>query len=389
MSAVVDRVIGLLSSDADLDPPPRHRLAALVRSVDPLLGPAGVAEAVGQVEARLGGLGPLEPLLADPMVTDVMVNGDGAVWVERAGELGEVAVTIDAAEVRLLVERIVAPLGRRADPLHALVDGRLPDGSRVHVAVPPIAVDGPCITIRRFSVRPVPLASFGPPEVVAILRRAVIERRNVVVSGATGSGKTTLLNALAGEIGAGERVVTIEDAAELRLDARHVVRLEARPPSAEGTGEVTLRDLVRSALRMRPDRIVVGEVRGSECSELIAAMSTGHDGSMSTVHANSASDALLRLEALALVGGSALPLVAVQRLLAGSIHLVVHVGRSGGGARRIEEIVAIDRGGAPAALATGAPIPVRVLHRAEAARPAIDGSARSEGRDRGALGWQR
>lgn len=370
MTSAVDRVLGLLSEDADIDPPPRHRLAALVRAVDPLLGPGAVEAMVGQVEARLGGLGPLEPLLADPAVTDLMVNGSGAVWVERAGVLTETGVVVDGAEARLLVERIVAPLGRRADPLHALVDGRLPDGSRVHVVVPPIAVDGPCITIRRFTVRPVPLHAFGPPVVVDLLRRAVAERRNIVVSGATGSGKTTLLNALAGEIGRGERVVTVEDAAELRLAAAHVVRLEARPPSAEGTGEVTLRDLVRNALRMRPDRIVVGEVRGSECSELISAMSTGHDGSLSTVHANSAADALLRLEALALVGRSALPLVAVQRLLAGAIHLVVHVVRTDGGARAVQEIVAVDRAAAPAAIAAGQPIPVRTLHRTEPPRSA-------------------
>ena len=358
MSVVVERVLALLADDAELDPPPRHRVASLIRSVDPLLGPGAVDDAVVEVEARLHGLGPLEPLLADPAVTDVMVNGSGAVWVERAGELVATTLALGRREVELLVERIVAPLGRRADPLHALVDGRLPDGSRVHVVVPPIAVDGPCITIRRFSVRPVPLEAFGPPEVVSLLRGAVADRRNIVVTGATGSGKTTLLNALAGEIGDDERVVTVEDAAELRLGASHVVRLEARPPSADGTGEVTLRELVRNALRMRPDRIVVGEVRGPECMELITAMSTGHDGSLSTVHANSAADALVRLEALALIGGPTLPLPAVQRMLAGAVHLLVHVARTGGGGRTIVEVVALDAAAAPAALARGGALPV-------------------------------
>src|SRR5690606_32317729 len=221
-----------------------------------------------------------------------MVNGPGPVWVERDGVLQRTPTVVDEAGVMLLIERIVAPLGRRVDRSSPSVHARLPDGSRVHAIVPPLAVDGPCLTIRRFRLRDVTVEHFTTPDVASLLRWAVAARCNVLVSGGTGAGKTTLLNALAGCLPGGERIVTVEDAAELRLRTDHVVRLEARPPSSEGTGAVSIRDLVREALRMRPDRIIVGEVRGPEALDMVQAMNTGHEGSLSTCHANSPVDAL-------------------------------------------------------------------------------------------------
>jgi pilus assembly protein CpaF len=232
----------------------------------------------------------------------------------------------------------------RVDRSSPLVDARLRDGSRVNVVVPPLAIDGPCITIRRFGARPIPLEEVAPPGVAAFLRWAVRARGNVVVSGGTGAGKTTLLNALAGCIPAGERVVTIEDAAELRLPLEHVVRLEARPPNAEGAGEVRVRELVRNALRMRPDRIVVGEVRGSEALDMLQAMNTGHEGSLSTCHANSPADALRRIETMVVSGSGALPLAAVREQVAAAVDLVVQVARVDGGRRAVvavDEVVAL------------------------------------------------
>ncbi|MBX3285088.1 MAG: CpaF family protein, partial [Actinobacteria bacterium] len=274
-------------------------------------------------------------------VTDVLVNGPGPVWVDRRGSLRRADVVLDRPTIDLLVERILAPTGRRVDPASPVVDARLPDGSRVHVVVPPLAVDGPCVAIRRFSTRRVALDDVAPPAVVELLRWAVRARANVVVSGATGSGKTRLLNALAAHVPDGERIVTIEDAAELDLPAEHVVRLETRPGSVEGVAEVSCRDLVRSALRLRPDRIVVGEVRGGEALELVAAMNTGHDGSLTTVHANGAEDALRRLETLVLLAGVALPLPAVRDHLAAAVDLVVHIARTGGSARRVVEVAEV------------------------------------------------
>ena len=320
------------------------QLAALVRQEDPLRPTADVERTVEGVRARLAGLGPLEPLLADPEVTDVMVNGPGAVWVERAGRLAITGVLLDRPAVDLLVERIVGPIGRRADPSHPFVDGRLADGSRVHVVVPPLAVEGPCITIRRFGVRAVDLEVLSGPDHLELLRDAVRRRRNVVVSGATGSGKTTLLNALAALVDRGERIVTVEDAAELRLGTDHVVRLEARP-AMEGLAPVTIRDLVRNALRMRPDRIVVGEVRGPEAVDLLAAMNTGHDGSLTTVHANSALDALARLEVLVLMAGIGLPADAVRAHLRAAVDLVVHMRREPDGRRRVHHVHEVRRDG--------------------------------------------
>lgn len=316
-------------------------LTRMVREAVPLLPAAAVADVVARVRARVSGLGAIDPLLADPLVTDVLVNGPGPVWVDRGGRLQPTEVVLDRAAIDLLVERILAPIGRRVDPASPVVDARLADGSRVHVVVPPLAIDGPCVAIRRFGARPVVLGDVAPASVAALLVWAVRARANVVVSGATGSGKTTLLNALAAHVPGGERIVTIEDAAELRLAAEHVVRLETRPASVEGVAEVSCRDLVRSALRMRPDRIVVGEVRGGEALELVAAMNTGHDGSLSTVHANGCEDAMRRLETLVLLAGVALPLEAVRDHLAAAIDLVVHVARGRDGARGVVEVAEV------------------------------------------------
>ncbi len=349
MSTVEDQIHRALVRVAGGRLPGAEEIATLVRHADPLRPPEQVARSVEAILAQLDGLGVLEPLLRDAEVTDVMVNGPGAVWIERQGRLLETSVVLDRTQIDLLVERIVAPLGRRADPVHALVDGRLADGSRVHVVIPPLAVDGPCITIRRFSVRPIGLDALAAPPIASLLRWAVRSRCNVVVSGATGSGKTTLLNALAADVPTGERIITVEDAAELRLSAPHVVRLESRPAFSDAMGEVTIRDLVRNALRMRPDRLLVGEVRGPEALDLLTAMNTGHDGSLSTVHANGVADAIRRLETLVLMAGVGLPAAAVREQLGSAIDLVAHLERSPDGVRRVVEVAEIDldEGGHP------------------------------------------
>lgn len=313
----------------------RHALA-----LDPMLHGDTLATLVGRVQARVEGLGPLQPLLEDPEVTEVLVNAGRDVWVERAGRLERLALQVDPVTVGHLIERVVAPLGRRIDRSSPIVDARLPDGARFHAVIPPLAVDGPCLSIRRFTARDLPLSAFAAPGVVALLDEVVASGANVVVSGPTSSGKTTLLNSLAGRVERGERIVTIEDAAELRLPGDHVVRLEARPATADGVGEVTVRALVRAALRMRPDRLVVGEVRGAEALDMVMAMSTGHDGSLATVHANSAVDALRRLEVMVLQG-SDLPLAAVRDLVDAAVDVVVHVDRGARGHRRVVEVVEV------------------------------------------------
>jgi pilus assembly protein CpaF len=320
-----------------------ERVAALVGQEAPLLGPRQRARLVGEVLAAVGGLGPLEPLLADPSVTDVMVNGPGPgkVWVERAGMLRRVPVDLSATAIEHLIEKVVAPLGLRIDRASPLVDARLPDGSRVNAVVPPLAVDGPCFTIRRFGARTLPVEAFASPPVATLLAWAVVARLNVLVSGGTGAGKTTLLNALGRHIPPGERVVTVEDAAELRLPGEHVLRLEARPANAEGAGEVRVRDLVRNALRMRPDRILVGEVRGPEALDMLQAMNTGHEGSLSTCHANSPVDALRRVETMVLMGEVNLPLAAVRAQLRSALDLVVQVARGADGERRVVAVAEV------------------------------------------------
>lgn len=295
------------------------------------------------------GLGPLEPLLADPQVDEVMVNGPGSVWVERRGRLERTDVFF-AGEAELLhaIERVLAPLGRRVDEASPLCDARLADGSRVNVVIPPLSLSGPCLTIRRFRRQGFSLDDLVEngtlePEVAEFLARCVRARASILVSGGTGSGKTTTLGALSGALPEGERIVTIEDAAELRLRQPHVVRLEARPPNLEGRGEVTIRQLVRNALRMRPDRIVIGEVRGPEALDMLMALNTGHDGSLTTVHANSPPDALRRLETLALMAGVGLPHAAVREHLASALQLVVHQVRGPDGRRRIESVAEVVR----------------------------------------------
>jgi pilus assembly protein CpaF len=290
------------------------------------------------------GLGPLEELLADPAVEEVMVNGHDLVYVERRGRIEHTGVRFPSeGALRDAIERILTPLGRRVDELSPMVDARLEDGSRVHVVIPPLAVDGPTMSIRCFSA-----ARPGPKELVELgtltdelrdqLAAAVGARRSILVSGGTGSGKTTLLNALSEFIGADERVITIEDAAELRLRQPHVVRLESRPANVEGRGRVTIRDLLRGALRMRPDRIVIGEVRGSEALDLLMALNTGHEGALSTVHANSPEDALRRVETLALMAGVGLPHEAIREQLGRGLDLVIHLARLSDGSRRVVEV---------------------------------------------------
>src|SRR5437763_5220614 len=278
-----------------------------------------------------------------------MVNGSDSVWVERHGRLEPADVQF-AAEADLLhaIERILAPLGRRVDEASPLCDARLPDGSRVNVVIPPLALSGPCLTIRRFRRHGFSLSDLVEngtlgEELASFLARCVRARASILVSGGTGSGKTTTLGALSGALPEGERIVTIEDAAELRLRQPHVVRLEARPANLEGRGEVTIRQLVRNALRMRPDRIVVGEVRGAEALDMLMALNTGHEGSLTTVHANSAEDALRRIETLALMAGLGLPHAAVREQVATALDLVVHQARLADGLRRVESVAEVVR----------------------------------------------
>jgi pilus assembly protein CpaF len=331
------------------------RIRALVEREAALLQPGAREELVARVAERSFGLGPLEPLLRDPEVDEVMVTGAEPAWVERGGRLERTAARFaSTAELRHAIERILAPLGRRVDEAEPLCDARLPDGSRVNVVIPPLAPDGPVLTIRRFRARGLTaddLVASGTwePPLRDLLARAVRARLSLLVSGGTGTGKTTTLNALSSFVPAGERIVTIEDTLELRLQQPHVVRLEARPPSVEGRGEVTIRRLVRNALRMRPDRIVVGEVRGGEALDMLAAMTTGHDGSLSTVHAGSPEEALRRLETLALMAGVGLPHAAIREQVAGAIDLVIHQARLGGGARRVVAVAEVVRvAGGPA-----------------------------------------
>jgi pilus assembly protein CpaF len=376
---LAERVHGLVLAERPPDDELRRRAADLARRESPLLDDDGVAALAEAVAARTLGLGPLEDLLADASVSEVMVNG-GAVWVERSGRLERLPLRLDDAEVELLIERVVAPLGLRIDRMSPYVDARLPDGSRVNAVVPPLAVDGPCLTIRRFAARAIPLEVMAPAGVVALLRWAVSARCNVVVSGGTGAGKTTLLNALAAAVDPTERIVTIEDTAELRLPLDHVVRLEARPPNAEGQGAVSVRDLVRNALRMRPDRIVVGEARGAEALDMLQAMNTGHDGSLTTCHANGTADALRRIETMTLSAAGGLPLAAVREQVASAVDLVVHVARGADGGRAVaavDEVAALGErtGSRPLAVRRLAgpegleALPIRPLRRGDASPP--------------------
>ena len=318
-------------------------VGSLVLEHQPLLDDDSVAELVQRVQSRVGGLDVLDRVLSDATVDEVMVNGAGDVWVERHGRLECTGVIVDQSTTYALLERIVAPLGLRIDRTSPCVDARLPDGSRVNGVVPPLAVDGPLLTIRRFGARRVELAQVCSPGVARLLEWAIESRSNIVVSGGAGAGKTTLLNAIAGFIPPDERVITIEDAAELRLPGRHVLRLESRTANAEGVGELPIRELVRNALRMRPDRIVIGEVRSGEAIDMLQAMNTGHDGSLSTCHANSPADAVRRLETLVLMGDVALPLSAIREQLRAAVDLIVQIARQPDGSRRVIAVAELCR----------------------------------------------
>jgi pilus assembly protein CpaF len=290
------------------------------------------------------GYGPIEPFLADPSVSEVMVNSDASIFIERDGLLHLTdARFVTQDHLRRVIERIVAQVGRRIDESSPMVDARLPDGSRVNAIIPPLAVDGPALTIRKFSQDPFTagdLVRMGtiPLEVSEFVDACVQGRLNVLISGGTGTGKTTLLNVMSGFIPEDQRIVTIEDAVELRLNQRHVIRLEARPPNVEGKGEVPIRELVRNALRMRPDRIVVGEVRGGEALDMLQAMNTGHEGSLSTVHANSPRDAISRLETMVLMAGFDLPVKAIREQVASALDLIVQLDRLSDGSRRVTQV---------------------------------------------------
>jgi pilus assembly protein CpaF len=302
---------------------------------------------VYQLVNDMMGLGPLEPLLEDDAITDIMINGAKQIYIERAGKIGLTSVTFeDNTHLLNICNRIVSRIGRRVDEASPICDARLEDGSRVNIIIPPLAIDGPSVSIRKFGKRQIgfdQMAQQGniSPAMATVLRIAARCRLNTVVSGGTGSGKTTMLNALSGMIDNGERVVTIEDAAELRMQQPHVVRLETRPANLEGNGEVSMRDLVKNALRMRPDRIILGEVRGPEAIDLLQAMNTGHDGSMGTLHANRPREALTRLENMVTMGASNLPPKAIRSQIAGSLQLVVQISRMRDGVRRVTHITEV------------------------------------------------
>lgn len=328
----------------------RTHVRSLVDREAPALSEELRQDLVDRVVTASIGYGPLEELLADDSIDEIMVNGHERVWIERGGVVAPTAVRFDSAvELEDLIERMIAPLGRRVDEASPICDARLPDGSRVNVVIPPLTLGGPALTIRRFRH-----SHFDPEALVEngtlsrrahdFLARGVERRLSLLVSGGTGSGKTTTLNALSAFVPESERIVTIEDAAELRLRQGHVVRLESRPPNLEGRGEVTIRSLVRTALRMRPDRIVVGEVRGGEALDMLSAMTTGHDGSLTTVHANSPAGALDRVQTLALMAGIEVPHEAVRRMAASAIDLVVHQARVAGGRRRVAAISEVGLG---------------------------------------------
>jgi len=293
---------------------------------------------------ELIGFGPIQPLLDDPDISEVMVNRPKKVYIERKGKIVETAVKFDNDDhIMRIIERIISPLGRRVDADSPMVDARLPDGSRVNAVIPPVAIDGPMLTIRKFSKYKLTIDQLIEFDTLTrmmsdFLRACVLGKLNIVVSGGTGSGKTTLLNVLSSFIPESERVVTIEDSAELRLDQDHVVRMEAKPPNIDGHGQVTIRDMVRNALRMRPDRIIVGECRGGETLDMLQAMNTGHDGSLTTLHANSPRDALSRMETMVLMSGMELPLKVIRQQIASAVDLIVHQSRLKNGPRKISAI---------------------------------------------------
>ena len=293
------------------------------------------------------GLGPLESLLKDPTISDILINGPKQVYVERRGKLEKVNVTFrDNEHLLQIIDRIVSKVGRRVDETCPMVDARMPDGSRFNAIIPPLALDGPAVSIRRFGKNPLRLEDLLAykaltPEMVMLLEGAIRARLNIIISGGTGSGKTTLLNVLSSFIPNHERIITIEDAAELQLQQEHVVRLETRPPNIEGKGEITATDLVRNALRMRPERIIIGECRGPEALDMLQAMNTGHEGSMTTLHANSPRDAISRLETMIMMAGFELPVKAMRQQIASAVDLIVQVSRLQGGVRKVTHITEV------------------------------------------------
>jgi pilus assembly protein CpaF len=347
----LSRITGL--SDDELREDIRQLAEGMLRNRSRKLPAIDEERLVEELIAESFGLGPLEPYMQDPDVTDILVNGPHEVYVERLGRLQETnTVFADDEHLLQIIQRIVARIGRRIDEHSPMVDARLPDGSRVNAIIPPLALHGPVLSIRRFGHRPLQVSDLlirGSvcPEILQMLEAAIEGRINIMISGGTGSGKTTLLNNLSKFVPANERLVTIEDSAELKLQRKHVVKLETRPKSAEGTAEVSQRDLVRNALRMRPDRIILGEVRGGEALDMLQAMNTGHEGSLTTIHANDTRDALSRLEVMVSMAGFDLPVAVTRRYIASAITLIVHLARLKGGARRImrvSEITALESG---------------------------------------------
>ncbi|MEV8331458.1 TadA family conjugal transfer-associated ATPase [Streptomyces niveus] len=343
--ALLDAVRARLA-ESGAEPTPA-RVAAALRAQGRLLGDTEVLGAAEELRCELVGTGPLEPLLADPSVTDVLVSGPDRVWVDRGGglELTEVSFA-DASAVRRLAQRLAAVAGRRLDDARPWVDARLPDGTRMHAVLPPVAVGSTYLSLRvvrprAFSLAELTAAGTVPPGGERLLRALIEARVSFLISGGTGSGKTTLLSMMLGLVGESERIVLAEDSAELRPDHPHVVRLEGRPANQEGAGEVTLEDLVRQALRMRPDRLVVGEVRGAEVTTLLAALNTGHEGGCGTVHANTAADVPARLEALGTAAG--LDRAALHSQLAAALSVVIHLVRDRAGLRRIAEVHVLER----------------------------------------------
>jgi pilus assembly protein CpaF len=349
---ILKKIIAELTPDSDRDP------AEIEANIDELfdrflaeeetvLGRADRQRLHDQIMAEITGFGPLEPYLRDRTVDEIMVNGTETFYIERRGKLEEVPVQFESdAHIMRIISRIVSPIGRRVDEAQPYVDARLPDGSRVNVIIPPLALNGPVITIRKFAKNPFTiedLIRFGTftPEFVEFVKACVVAKLNIVVSGGSGAGKTTLLNALSAFIPNTERIITIEDAAELQLRQRHVISLESRTKNIEGQGEVTRGDLVVNALRMRPDRIIIGECRSAEALDMLQAMNTGHEGSMTTVHANSPRDALHRIETMVLMAGYDLPLRAIREQISSALDLVIHIERGRDGVRRVVTVMEI------------------------------------------------